>query len=277
MLKPLSDYSGLILKTVDDEDIGEVKDFYFDDETWTVRYMIVSSEKGDILISTFSVREFDRLSKSLKSNLSAKKVISAPRADLVRPVSKLEEERLANYYGWPMYWVWGGATSGVGMYPPEAISSANTPEINEYYQKQYQELQAKIEKSTLRSYKEIIHYGIDTGNEKFGQVEDLLVDDDTFKIRYVVIDTIRFFPSKNVLVASEWIEDVSWDERVFRTNLSKESIKKSPSYEKSHSPDRNFEEKLHANYGLSGYWERNDNVDEWLPSINKLDHRNISI
>lgn len=242
MLVQLSDLKGAIVSSCDNEMMGEVKDFYFDDETWTVRYLIIRSGDKDVIISPFSFRSIDINRKEIKTNLTLKKIQQAPDKDLVRPISKLEEEKLANYYGWPMYWAFAGVAAGV--YPPEAVSSPSSPELNQYYQNKYQDLERRIQASSLRSFEEIVGYRIDTGTEKFGQIDDLLVEEDNFMIRYAVVDTVRFFPSKHVLVSSQWIDDVLWNERVFKTSLSKQAIKSSPGFDNVSRIDRTAEKKV---------------------------------
>jgi hypothetical protein len=70
----------------------------------------------------------------------------------------------------------------------------------------------------------------------------------------MIVDTSEWWLGHQVLIAPEWIADVSWDERTVAVCLTRDAVKRSPPY---HSPirlDRDEEMRLHSHYRLPGYW-----------------------
>jgi hypothetical protein len=89
---------------------------------------------------------------------------------------------------------------------------------------------------------------------KVGHVEDFIIDDETWAIRYLIVDTHNWWPGKKVLVSPQWIERVSWSERKVFVNLCRETIKQSPEYKEELLPTRDYEIGLHGHYNRKGYW-----------------------
>jgi hypothetical protein len=73
----------------------------------------------------------------------------------------------------------------------------------------------------------------------------------------MVVDTVNWWPGKKVLVAPQWINDVSWTESRVYVNLSRERIKNAPEYDSSALLDRAYEDKLYEHYGSPKYWDEN--------------------
>jgi hypothetical protein len=112
----------------------------------------------------------------------------------------------------------------------------------------------------LRSTKEVSGNHIEATDGNIGHVEDFLIDDDTWTIRYLVINTQNFWPGKKILLSPEWIEHISWsDDKVF-VNLPRETIKNAPEYVETSLLTREYEEGLHLHYNRRGYWV-NEAVD----------------
>jgi len=98
-----------------DGDIGKLDDFYFDDEFWTIRYLV--AETGNwlmnqkVLISPFALGEVDVSRERLYVMLTKKQVADSPSIDTDRPVSRQHEASFLDYYSYPYYWdgpfLWG--------------------------------------------------------------------------------------------------------------------------------------------------------------------------
>jgi sporulation protein YlmC with PRC-barrel domain len=89
---------------------------------------------------------------------------------------------------------------------------------------------------------------------ELGHVEDFIIDDETRRIRYLIVDTRNWWPWKKVLVSPQWIERVSWGERKVFVNLDRATIKKSPEYTEKSPLTRDYETGLHLHYNRLGYW-----------------------
>ena len=98
-----------------DGDIGSVADVYFDDQTWTVRYIVADTGNWlpgrRVLISPLSVEEPSWSLRRLGVRLTKGEVKDSPEIDTAQPVSRQHELTLATYYGLAPYWVgpyrWG--------------------------------------------------------------------------------------------------------------------------------------------------------------------------
>ena len=97
-------------------------------------------------------------------------------------------------------------------------------------------------------------YHIAAVDGDIGHVEDFLMDEKTWSIHYLVVDTRNWWFGKRVLVSSEWITNVDWNEALLHVNLTREQIKSSPEYDPSTPVQRDYEARLHDHYGRPGYW-----------------------
>jgi hypothetical protein len=105
----------------------------------------------------------------------------------------------------------------------------------------------------LRSTHEVSGYNIQAVDGEIGHIEDFIIDDETWAIRYLIIDTRNWGPGNNILLSPQWIESVSWSELKVFVNLTRETIKHSPEYTEE-SLTRDYETGLHRHYNRQGYW-----------------------
>jgi hypothetical protein len=108
--------------------------------------------------------------------------------------------------------------------------------------------------SHLRSTNDVNGHDIQAADGEIGHVEDFIIDDETWAIRYLIIDTQNWLPGKRVLVSPQWIERVSWNESKVFVNLLRETIKQSPEYTDETILTRDYETGLHRHYNRQGYW-----------------------
>jgi hypothetical protein len=85
-------------------------------------------------------------------------------------------------------------------------------------------------------------------------VENFIVDDHTWAIQYIEVNTRNWWPGKKVLISPHWIERVSWEDSKVYVDLSREAIKNGPEYIESMSVTREYEHRLWDHYKRSGYW-----------------------
>jgi hypothetical protein len=106
----------------------------------------------------------------------------------------------------------------------------------------------------LRSTKDVTGHHIQAADGEIGHVEDFIIDDETWAIRYLIINTQNWWPGKKVLVSPQWIERVSWLESKVFVNLTCETIRQSPEYTEESLLTRDYEAGLHRHYNRQGYW-----------------------
>lgn len=248
MLRSVKEVKGYTLRA-DDGKIGHCTDFLFDDEIWTIRYMVADTGRWlpgkKVLISPISLGEPDWASNLLPVLLSKKQIEQAPELDENAPVSRQYEIKYHEYYGWPTYWV-GPDVWGLNNYPAPLFS------------KKLKE-SAKVESENgdphLRSATEVMGYHIHARDGEIGHVEDFIVEDHTWTIRYMIIDTRNWLPgSRKVLVSPKWIDSVEWLENKVKIDLTVEQIRQAPEYDPAAPVNRAYEEKLYDFYGRPKYW-----------------------
>jgi hypothetical protein len=254
MLHNLSDLKGLTMKARDG-DIGEVEDFYFDDDSWTIRYLVIDTGHWlpgrKVLISPISLGRANQVSRKIEVNLTKKQVEDSPGVEADKPVSRQYETSYFDYYGYPYYWggpyAWGAEGIPAAMPMPPRTQS----EI-EVMQRKEQE----ASDPHLHSANEVIgHYYIEATDGDIGHVEEFLVDDESWAIRYMIVDTRNWLPGKKVLVAPQWIERASWNDSRVYVNLSRSNIQEAPEYDRSAPLARDYESNLHRHYGRLPYWD----------------------
>ena len=261
MLRSMTDLKDYAIRATDGA-IGRVKDCYFDDESWVVRYLIVDT--GDwltsrkVLISPMSIGEPNWPEKLLPVSITREQVKNSPDIDTDKPVSRQHEQLYLGYYGYPYYWggagLWGmgaypGMLSGVGYAGSDAEYRALRSELD-----RAQAHAGKHDDLHLRSCKAVAGYHIMATDGDIGHVESLLIDDETWAIRYLVVNTSNWWLGHQVLITPKWIRDVSWSSSTVTVDLSRQAVKAAPPYDSAAQLDRKREMDVHEHYGRPGYW-----------------------
>ena len=272
MLNKAKDLKGYKLHGLDGE-IGTVTEFYFDDQHWTIRYLVADTGNWlpgrQVLISPYALVTVNREEQHIGVGLTRKQIEDSPSLNSDRPVSRQFEEDYYGYFGWPMYW--GGPYMwGAYSYPNVVRSSEAWEESAQRGGAHAEETgpnnvidPGKVQASApggktwdphLRSTQYVSGHHIQATDGEIGHVDDFIIDDETWAIRYLVIDTRNWWPGKKVLVSPQWIERVSWSESKVFTRLSREAIKQSPEYTEDSLLTRDYETRLHGHYNRQGYW-----------------------
>lgn len=252
-----------------DGDIGTVKDLYFDDESWTARYLVVDTggwlAGRQVLIPPRAIQQIDSAGRRLITNLTKRQVEDSPGIETDRPVSRPFEMELYGYYGYPYYWTgpyrWGLTPLGYAApYPvaaPPAGESMRPAVVEELAAREREQADPH-----LRSVEDVRGHGVQATDGELGHVEDVLVEEDSLAIRYLIVDPINWWPGKHVLVSTEWIKAVSWSDRTVEVTVSKEAIRNAPEFDPARPLDREYETRYHQHFQQhSGYWERRD--EDW--------------
>jgi hypothetical protein len=231
-----------------DGHIGKVIEFYFDDLHWTIRYLVADTgfwlPGREVLISPYALGSIntDIYLKQIEIHLTKKQIEDSPSLDADKPVSRQFERAYYGHYGWPVYW--GG---------PDRWGAS--PDIVRDREKWKQYVQSeKRGDPHLRSTDRVSGHHVEALDGEIGHVGDFIIDDETWAIRYLVINTHNWWPGKKVLISPQWIERVSWSERKVWVNLTRDIIKRSPEYTEDFLPNRDYEAALHQHYKRQGYW-----------------------
>ena len=245
MLSKVTTLKGYKLDSLDGE-IGKVNEFYFDDRYWTIRYLVADTGNWltgrQVLISPYALGDVNREEQNIAIDLTKKQIEGSPSLESDKPVSHQFEQAYYGYYEFPMYW---GGPYAWGDYPSivrdrekwKTFTQGNKPW-----------------ERRLRSTYGVSGHHIQALDGEIGHVQDFIIDDETWAIRYLIVDTHNWWPGKKVLLSPQWIERVSWGERKVFANLSRETIKQSPAYTEDCLPTRDYEIELHQHYQRQGYW-----------------------
>jgi hypothetical protein len=252
MLRSINSLVGYAIRATDG-DLGKVAEFYFDDLTWTIRYLVVETgtwlSNRKVLLSPASLAEPDWASGTFGAKLTMEQVRNSPNIDTDKPVSRQHEMDLSGYYAWPMYWGsqyssgprYGTAPSGPQMYlKAEPEDEASAPESRD--------------DPHLRSTRSVAGYHVAASDGAIGHVEDYVTDDQSWILRFLVVDTHNWMPGgERVLIAPEWIMSVEWGEGKVFVDLSREAVAGSPRFDPRQPVSVDYEGQLHDYYGrLSG-------------------------
>lgn len=238
MLRSLKALDGFKIAATDGE-LGHVRDIYFDDQKWTVRYFEVDTggwmSGRMVLLSTASVSGIDWDDERLRVSLSRAQVENSPGLDSALPVSRQHELALSRYYGTPHYWngpfIWGYTAFPVLADPipwdPATDQLAATP-VDE---------PAVEGDPHLRTKDEVVGYQIEANDGGIGHLEDLLFNPRDWRVSLIVVATRDWLPGRHVLVPPGRIDAISWEEKSVRVDASRSDIENSVEYDTRHPPE----------------------------------------
>jgi len=212
-----------------DGEIGHVKDFYFDDQTWTIRYLVVDTGSwlsgrqvlltphafGSHALGSHAFGISAASDDVLHVKLTRKQIEDSPSIDTHRPISRHYEAEYYNYYGWPAYWQGGGLWGMWGMGPivPPPIP-ARGPDQAPHQQGDLH----------LRSTKAVRGYGLHATDGEAGSVSGFMVDGQSWEIREIAVETGHWYAGKTICVLTKDITRISYVDSSVHVNLSKADI-----------------------------------------------------
>jgi uncharacterized protein YrrD len=265
MLREVKDVVGSTVAATDG-DIGHVRDFYFDDEAWVIRYLIVETGKWlsnrRVLVSPMALREPNWDVDRFPARLTCEQVRNSPSIDIGKPVSRQHEVEFYRYYGYPYYWGRGGLW-GAEHYPgamATGLGCRGSGSDNFSAWIRQEQLAREVEQREdgaphLRSCGEVTGYHIKAVDGEIGHVHGMLVDEGSWAIRYLIVNTSNWWLGRQVLVAPEWISDVSWSDRTVVIDLTRQAVQEAPPYDPALLPDRPQERLVFEHYGRNGNWQ----------------------
>jgi uncharacterized protein YrrD len=220
MLQNTKQFQGSRLSATDGE-IGHIKDFYFDDKTWVIRYLVVDTGSWltgrEVLLSPHAFGKWDAEAKILHVNLTRKQIEKSPSPDAHKPVSRQYEMEFYRYYGWPAYWegtdVWG--MGGFPVMMPPAIPSTEPRTAHHHREDKH-----------LRSTHSVTGYHIQARDGSIGRVTGFLVDDRQWTVRDLVVETGHWYAGKEVLIPASRVERISYEESKVYVDFTEADIQR---------------------------------------------------
>jgi sporulation protein YlmC with PRC-barrel domain len=233
-----------------DGDIGPIKFALFDDRDWVVRYLVVDAgawlAERDVLVSPYSVKQPMGSGRSIDVALTRRLVRASPALEPDVAVSRVQEQQFERHYHYPAYWNGGGlwalgATPLPSMAPPPGVDAPNLTQYPAGMQ--------------LRSTDALYGFEICGSGHAIGTVQDLVFDEESWQIHYLVTDTSNWWPGgRRVLIARTWVDGVDWGSRQIHVDLTRQQLRNSPTFQDVASIRRDYEVLLHDTYARPGYW-----------------------
>jgi hypothetical protein len=222
MLRSLRELIGCMLVAKDGE-IGRCKDLLFDDRHWVVRYLVPDTRKWlrgrKVLVSPLSFGSSDRETQTLTFRILRDELKKCPPLEQDSPVFRRYEMALSDYYGWGYYW---------SDHAPKRISlRLSAPHLKD--SRGLLEDESESERVChLCSVKEVKGFEVHGLDGRFGNVVDFITDDDTWALRYLLVDTSYLLRGKMVLLEMNCVKSIDWTAMDIRMEAPTDMVNKRP-------------------------------------------------
>ena len=229
MLTPLLDWRGYCLRAID-KDLGSVEDFYFDDRTWTVRYLVADTGNWlpgrKVLIGPETVQSISPEDEAISVNLTSRAVEDSPGIETNLPFSLQKERELRLFFEWREYWndeVFIQPAAAGGMIPePKADARPSTAVMDPQVGSQTNPY--------LRSANEVEGYTMRASDEDLGEVSGFIVQNETWRIRYLILETGNWLIGKKFLFSPRWVSGIDWSHRIVNLEITRKIFEGAPVY-----------------------------------------------
>lgn len=205
--------------------VGKVKDFYFDDRTWKLRFVVVETgiwlKNRKVLVPASAVKTVGSDDKCLSLDLSMYDVKNGPSIDGELSLTPQTEIDYLSYYGYSFY---RGTTEAHGFDKDEAAKLAEIFASVDAVRRTYGDRH-------LRSCKEMINYDIEASDNQAGYLQSMVFDDKDWSITHLLVNTINWGLGQQVLVQPGVIKDVSWGDARIYLNVQHQAIQDSPIFD----------------------------------------------
>ena len=251
MLRNAAEIDGYAIAASDGH-LGTVSDFLFDDVSWLIRWLVVDTGNWlsgrQVLLPTIALGHIDPERREFSVRLTRQQVKDSPDLDTKRPVSRQMEANIYDYYGSSPYWSTGLYMGGYGYgYGGVVMGSPSSREAMRR-EEDIASSQRSDDDPHLRSIEAIAGYHIHANDGEIGHVDDFLVEDADWSIRYLVVDTRNWWPGRKVLVSPRLVREIGWTDGLVNINVDRQSVKDSPAYDASKTVDRDYEKHFHSYY-----------------------------
>ncbi|HVI88129.1 MAG TPA: PRC-barrel domain-containing protein [Dongiaceae bacterium] len=246
MLRSIEELESYPIRATDGE-IGVMKDLYFDEKAWVVRYLLVETgnwlSSRRVLIPALSVGRSEWLDNVIEVTITKAQVMHSPDVDACKPASRQHETDYLAYNGYADYW--GGAGFREGLLSAGEVAAGHSESDQE---------RGEGGGTHLRSAEAIAHYAMHARDGDIGHLEGLLVDVRTWALRYVIASTSNWLLGDRIVIPVKAIESVNWPDATVSLDLPRAVLKAAPRYDDEVRLDRRQEASIHRYYGQPGYW-----------------------
>jgi len=248
MLRHDSEVKGYAIHASDGP-IGIVSDFLFDEAVWIVRWLVVDTGHWlagqKLLLPPSALECANHIGHQFNVTPTRQQVKDCPGLETLAPVSRQQEGRIYDYYGWPPYW--GNPLIAGALGHGDSGWEIPTPPPAELMprEKGIDGSEGNQEYPALCSVEEITGYDICALDGEIGHAEDVLIEDDDWSIRYLVVGTKNWWPGNKLLVSPLAVSAIRWTERQLRLGIDRQRVRNSPLYDPLEIVDLSHEKTTH--------------------------------
>ena len=258
MMQVISPLKGFAIKATDGR-IGTVVDFLFDDASWKLRWLVVDCgtwlSGRKVLIHPSAILREDLEQQQFVVALTKAQVEGSPELAEDQPVSEQMESQLYSYYGWDPLWsgVNQSAIPGAMASPlmaPHYMGLGSTGTI----EARSDGAPSEGADAHLRSIVEVTGYRVHADDGDIGHVENLMIDNADWSVRYFIVDTKNWWFGKRVLISPLAVKAIDWFDDHLELDVSREQVKASPPWDPLFAFNDEYAKRLHKHYGWPGSW-----------------------
>lgn len=238
-----------------DGTIGSIDDLLFDESHFGVRWVVVDTGTWlpgrKVLLPPSALGAPDTDVREYPVDLDKEQIKDAPGLASDKPVSRQMETDIYGYYGWTPYWYGGFGYPAPGGMVPTGAMPVTPPASSE----DPQNVQAgDLGDPQLRSANEVTGYNVEATDGSIGHIEDVMVDETEWAVRYLMVDTKNWWPGKKVLISPDWRREIVWSEQKIHVDVTRDKVKNAPEFDPTMTVDRDYEDSMFAHYGFRPYW-----------------------
>ena len=234
---------------------GHVKDIYFDDGDWRIRYIVDENGVGahrDTLVNREWIKEADPGEKMVELNATRQQLSLKRKSGETKVLAKEEPKRSTAQAAWELLFKQLFPAS----FPDSITGEKRLPMPAPWMLEIGPSLEKPVPQSNLQSAFDVIGYRVSTNDGKLGYVEDFIIDSKDWTVRFLVINVARGLNGKRILVSTEWVDWVSWKQHKISISADKETLSACPNFMLEIPLNQEDEPLLNGTFECQQYQER---------------------
>jgi sporulation protein YlmC with PRC-barrel domain len=247
MLRSCKSLEGYSLNASDGE-IGHLKTIHFNDEDWSVKYLVVDigsfwNEKKVLVLPNASY-QFSWIEQNISVKLTRNQIKEALPYSSDLPVS--DQHELINKLNFKSLYLiepWSG--SFLPLWFPDLKAG-----------QALQNIVQEIGDKDLRCAKTITGYQVVLKDKEFGKVEDFILDCNEWIIRDIVIDANHILHSNKKIIPVSKIKVFDTDNQKIELELSSHELLDYTDYNEHQAVNREYVIKFYDYYGRLKYTDK---------------------
>jgi len=263
MLRSLNDIQNYAIEATDG-DVGHVRDVTFDDRAWVIRYLVVDAGtwlgNRQVLVSPVGVSAINWREQTIPVSITRKQVEASPLFDSLKPLSRQHEIEYLGHYQFPFYWggtgIWGSETYPSKLTAPSVGFDATPFSVQHAEQGDF-----PVDESTAVHPDPALHSAIGlkgcrvvARDGDVGHVTDLIFDEDTWAIRYLVVETTDWWDGRKLLIAPQSANQIDWGDITITLAMVRHEVKAFPHHDPAVDVERRDEIGAAQPHVFPSYW-----------------------